>query len=301
MNKKTLILGSGLVLAAGLFLPSGLKEVPPAGSSNSRTLSTKMDHPAAGRSGSSRQAPAASEDARPGLLEKLEAVAKSGGPFDREGFASLLARLVEIDPATAADFATALPAGPVREEALRRVSQAWASEDPAEAENWAAELPDESERQSALTDVCMRIARSDAAQALGIAENHGIGAAPGSVTENLVQQWAVQDFPAAAAWIKARPAGEKREQMVMRLALVQSATRPGEAARLVVEEIPEGAVQTEAVITVIYQWASRDMAGAREWVNLFPESPLRDRAESELTNMAAYQSPEQPQLQKQTN
>lgn len=140
--------------------------------------------------------------------------------------------------------------------------------------------------------VCLQVAQENANYSVKAAEKYDLGSNSGRVMENLANRWAVQDFPAAAIWIKAQPAGENRDQMVMRLALVQAATHPSEAGRLIVEEIPEGPVQTEAVISVIYQWAGKDLPGACGWVGLFPESPLRDRAESELANIAATPSGE---------
>lgn len=294
MNEKLLVCGSGLVLGVGVLLSLGLKDSPSTEFTNSKTASLRKGGLVAGQSAPSLRGHAPANDPRLALLERLHAAVSSNGAFDREKFSSLLAKLVAIDPSSAVEFATSITDGPMREEALRRVSQAWASKDPASAEKWATGLADESERQSALADICMQVARSNAGEAVGIAEKHNLGAGSESVTENLVHQWATQDYPAAATWIKARPPGEQRDQMMMRLALVRSATQPADAARLVVEEIPDGPVQTEAVISVIYQWAGRDMAGARAWARLFPEGALRDRAESELTHMAAFQPPGQP-------
>ena len=119
-----------------------------------------------------------------------------------------------------------------------------------------------------------------------IAQRHGLEAASGGVVENLVQQWAGQDF--VAAWINEQPAGEQRDQMVARLAYVQSQTEPAAAADLVAGQIPTGPIQNEATISVLHQWATRDMASATVWVNRFPPGALRDRAEAELQGVAAY-------------
>lgn len=235
------------------------------------------------------------EEARPpahvgraGIIEQLDKLAGSGKPDDRERFSSLLVQLAGIDPSAAAEYVKALASGPMRQQLVREVSLAWASKDPAGAEKWAAGLPDASERQSALEDVCLQIVRKDGRQAIAMAEKHELDLSSQTVTRNLARQWMSYDLPAAAEWIKSRSAGEEREQMIMILALVQAETRPAEAGRLVVEEIPEGPVQTEAVISVIYQWAKLDPSGARAWVGLFPESPLRDRAESELSHIASF-------------
>ncbi len=222
------------------------------------------------------------------LLERIKAGLKSHDPAEQVKLPILLGELVRSNPQAAARFAESLEAGEMREKLLRMVTQCWAAHDAAGAESWAARWNDESERKAILTDLCFQIAQINAAQALQKAEQYQLGTMPGAVLENLAQQWARQDFSSATLWIRARPTGEQREQMLWRLAIVQSETAPAQAARLVVEQIPAGPIQTEAVISVLHQWAARDMAEAKAWVELFPAGPLRSRSENELSNMAAY-------------
>ena len=212
-------------------------------------------------------------------------------PAARDRFQTSLAELVRIHPEAAARFAESLAAGEMREEALRRVAQSWTAQDPASAEGWAAQLSDPAERVSTLSDACFQIAQTNPAQALFKAEQYGLGAATGAVLENLVQQWAGQDFYSAANWAEQQPAGGQRDEMLSRLAFVQAATAPAEAVQMVVDQIPPGPIQTEAAISVLHQWAMRDPDGARAWANLFPPGPVRDRANNELDNIAADQNP----------
>ncbi len=282
MDKKLILCAAGVLAGITFFLATGVRMAENAATANRRVFSSRAD-------ASAGQERIRSRDRDVALLDDLRAVARSGDEFDREKFASLLGKLLAADPAAAAAFAESIPAGPIREEALRRVSGGWAAENPAGAETWVAGLTDEGERMLALSEICTSVAHSDGSGAIAIVGRNGL--AGDMVADSIVHRWAEQDFLAAATWVKGQPAGGRREEMVMRLAIVQSATDPAEAARLVVAEIPDGQVQTEAVISVIYQWACRDMAGAREWVRLFPESELRTRAEIELSNITAYQVP----------
>jgi hypothetical protein len=43
-------------------------------------------------------------------------------------------------------------------------------------------------------------------------------------------------------------------------------------------------------MSVLHQWASRDLAAAVKWVELFPEGEVRSRAVNELAGVANYQS-----------
>lgn len=179
------------------------------------------------------------------------------------------------------------PPGPWRETALRRVAQDWTAQDAAGAERWAARLPDGGERDSIVAAVCFQVAQSDASQAVEIAERHGLGRAQGAVLENLVQQWAGQDLAGAAGWISEQPAGEARDQLVGRLAYVQSQTEPAAAADIVAGQMSAGPIQDEAAMSVLHQWAVHDPAAAAAWASRFPPGALRDRAQTELRGLAA--------------
>jgi hypothetical protein len=232
--------------------------------------------------------PGSSADDPNDLLQQLEAAVKTYDPTNNQSFLASLAKLVQSDPASAARFAESLPTGTTRNEVLLHVAQDWAAQDPTGVEAWAAKLPDKNESQSVLSDVCFQISPANAAQAVQMAEQHNLSTMPG-VVENLVSTWAAQDFSSAAAWVKDRPAGQQRDQMFERLAVFQSQTDPAEAAKLVAAQIASGPVQDDAVVSVLYMWGLRDMAGATAWVNLFPSGPLKERAEDELSHMAADQ------------
>ncbi len=224
------------------------------------------------------------------LLQQINVALQAGDPAARDRLRTLLTDLVRSHPDAAGRFAESLEAGEVREAALRQVAQLWTAADPARAESWAAQLSNESERASALSDMCFQIAQTNAAQALFKADQYGLGTSPGTIRQNLVQQWADQDFDSAAGWVKQQPAGEQRDQMLSRLAFVQSKTAPVEAVQMVLAQIPSGETQTEAAISILHQWALRDLHGAQSWVELFPAGPLRDRADTELDGIAAYQN-----------
>jgi hypothetical protein len=108
----------------------------------------------------------------------------------------------------------------------------------------------------------------------------------------LAQRWAEKDFAAALDWALTR-AGEQRNQLIARLAFIQSQTSPIEADTLAVQNIPPGEAQTEAVMAVLHQWGLRDLPAAQQWVAQFPDSDLRTRAINELAGIAEYQTPAQ--------
>jgi hypothetical protein len=195
--------------------------------------------------------------------------------------------LIQRDPSAAAGLALGLDPGPIREQMLRQIAQGWAAQDSAAALAWAAGLTDAGERNSVLTDACVGISQSNPAEAINTARQYGVED-KGGFYENMVEQWAVGDMTAALAWVAQFPAGAGRDGMMARVAFVEAQVSPGDAADLVVKEIPPGPAQDEAAMSVLGQWGLRDFTGASAWVDQFPAGPLADRAKQELAGIDAY-------------
>jgi hypothetical protein len=193
-------------------------------------------------------------------------------------YTNLLPALVSRDALAATRLLETLDAE-LREEFLRQFVRTWTAQDHASALAWIEQLRDSTVRSSAIADACVVIAQSNPEEALRTAARNGL--TDGPVIESVAQQWAAKDFSAAMEWAKALPVGD-REKVFARLAYVQSERDPSSAARFVAEEMSAGPIQTEAAISVLHQWALRDLPGARRWIALFAEGELRDRAESEL-------------------
>ncbi len=116
-----------------------------------------------------------------------------------------------------------------------------------------------------------------------------------NLLDNLAQQWAIQDVQAASTWALTKPPGEQRDRLLQRIAFVESRTNPEQAARLTVEQMSPGPTQSEAAISVLYQWARSDSGAALAWAESFPAGDLRDRAIKEVRNAIAISSENQPQ------
>jgi hypothetical protein len=163
----------------------------------------------------------------------------------------------------------------------------WARKDPSAAWDWTLKQPDGDRRVEMLEELCCEIAEDgDPARAVALADtlrltSHGALA-------SLEQQWAQKDLSAARAWAITKPAGDEKNELLERVAYVWASADPENAARFVVENMPTGNAQTEAVMSVLHQWALRDFAGAEAWVELFPAGELRQRATNELAGIREY-------------
>jgi len=151
----------------------------------------------------------------------------------------------------------------------------------------AAQIANAAERENVLVAACLRWAEIDPADALRIARILGLDQVSNAVCEDIVQKWAVRDFSSAAVWANNEPPGEQRDHLMARLAYVRVQTQPALAAKFVVEQIPAGAIQTEAGISVLHQWALRDFDAAMAWANSFP-GELQDRGREELAGIARF-------------
>lgn len=188
---------------------------------------------------------------------------------------------------TALDASGTTNAAPEDINQLLRELRALAAQNPEAALAAAMKLPAGDERNQALAAVCFGIAQNDPADAVKMAQSLQ---QPEDVMENLVQQWSASDVASALVWANSQPAGEPRDQFLQRVAFVLSQTDPSDAAGLVMEQIPSGPVQDEAMMTVLHQWANQDLAAAVKWAQNFPfrNTALQERAVAELEGIQKY-------------
>jgi hypothetical protein len=217
-------------------------------------------------------------------FEKILALADSA---EREqALAGLLQRWVTHDAPAAARFSDGLEPADLRQDILFRVMQLWAAQNGRAALSWAAELSDPDERETAMFRVCAQVSGHDPQEAIRLMNDHGLDAVPNGLLENVAARWAARDWAAAYDWVSQQPVGEQQERLMARVVFEYSQTDPAKAADLAVEQIPPGPAQAEAAISVLYQWALRDPAGASQWASRFPEGALRDRAVNEIAGIA---------------
>jgi hypothetical protein len=157
--------------------------------------------------------------------------------------------------------------------------------------------PDGMQRVAIAEIVCPELAQTNLVAALALAENclgDGSNNVAQNLLDNLAQQWASQDIQAACAWAMAKPPGEQRDQLLQRIAFVAAKNNPAEAVQLVSQQMSPGQIQSEAAISVLYQWTRQDAAAAMAWAEAFPPGDLRERAINEVKNVSAYSSGTQP-------
>jgi hypothetical protein len=129
---------------------------------------------------------------------------------------------------------------------------------------------------------CLQLAERDPRAAVILAINTRADETYPGLLESLVAQWATHDLQASHQWVLQQQSGEWRDGLMARIAFVGSQSDPVAAAQIVVQEMTPGQRQTEAAISVLHQWALRDLNAAAAWAHTFPEGPLRKRAMDEI-------------------
>ena len=222
------------------------------------------------------------------LLVQIETALKTQTDADWDQVANItFPALVALDRAAALRLMENFPPGDKREQLLRRLVQAWAASDFAGAVTWIATLDNFAEQKAAFYDACFAAGEKNPAEAIHAWESFDFKD-DDQVMANLVQSWAGKDLAAAQVWVGARPPSLQRDQAMARIAFVLAQTKPALAANLVIRELPPGPAQTEAIISIIQQWAKADLPGASTWVQQFPLGPLAERAKNELAGIAKY-------------
>jgi hypothetical protein len=213
--------------------------------------------------------------------EIVEALATGDAAARLRVLNELFPTLLASDRAAAVRLLDHLPPSEQRVLLVCRLARNWGAADFAGAVAWISKLTDASERKAAFDEACLAAAELDPAEAIRAWEIAGFKE-DSHVLENLVQNWARFEPAAAESWVLAQPPSAQRDQAIARVAYVLARVKPVDAASLVIRELPEGPVQTEAVISILHQWIQSDPAGASAWVAHFPDGPLADRAKGEI-------------------
>jgi hypothetical protein len=194
----------------------------------------------------------------------------------------LLQKWGQSDIRSAAGWATQMPAGSDRQEAIATMAGVWAGQNFAEANTWASQLSDVNERQSALVSVADSAVYSDPVNALKLAGTLTASSERDSVITRAVRGWARNSPDDAVAWAKQIPDEGLREQAIANVATSWAEKNPVAAGNLAVNSLQAGPLQNRAIIGIVQRWAATDFSGAKAWVDKFPEGPLREVALKQL-------------------
>ena len=146
----------------------------------------------------------------------------------------------------------------------------------------ARQLTDPTARDAALLAACRHYGRQFPAEAVGFARELGLDEVPGAGFDDLVQDWAEHDPMAALAWVERDETGAAGDRLLSRVVFSWAQADPARAIAAVMFHFESERARTDAVISVLHQWALREPKVAAIWAHGLTAGPLRTRALDEL-------------------
>jgi hypothetical protein len=225
------------------------------------------------------------------------------GDRQRDLARQFLSELFENNPASAAEFIRHLPA-PLDSQMGSALASMWGPKDPVATLEWATNLPPGPVRSQALFSFCGDWASLDPRGAAEFVVNSADNDFPlenpaseragdahldvssrmrSQMLEIIAARWTAADPDGAIAWATQLPTGNSRDAFVAGLSSTLGETAPVQAAELVAG-MTAGPRQSNAALTVLLEWGRDDLAGAADWLKLFPSGDFRDKGLISLTD-----------------
>jgi hypothetical protein len=192
-------------------------------------------------------------------LAEAAAIAEPGAR--EKAIAEVAWNAIEADPELAREALGLLAAdSPQRIALIQHFAMRMADENPDAALEWAGLLESERETAAARAQIALVIAAADPARAATLLSESGIPSREFDVAiVQVLQRWAGQSPPDAAAWVAAFPPGDFRKA---------------------------------GVETVISQWAESDPQAAFSWLSTLSDEAIRAEATQALAVALRQKTPE---------
>lgn len=177
---------------------------------------------------------------------QLESAARIESPLLRnKALADVAWNAIEMDPDVAHEAFRRMPAeSPEKIRLIQHYALRLAEQDPDEAVDWANTLETERETAAAMAHIALELAVDDPHRAANLLSESGIaGREFDVVLVQVIQRWASQSAPDAAAWVSSFPMGEAR---------------------------------FAGIKAIMERWLPHDAPGAFEWLAGIPDGVLRD-------------------------
>ena len=224
----------------------------------------------------------------PGLIARIRAMP----PDAREMLMPYaISRWAQMDPKAAGDYLVTLTDKNGRDRAMRYVMAAFVDQSVDAAKAWATSLPPGYHRTNAVQSLISSLAKRDPMKALAILQEMPAETRSTSY-QTVFGAWAQTDAQGAAAKVMELPKGANRDGAIRSVASSWAQNSPADAFAWA-QGIQEKSQQSQALQTIISQWASLDPQGARSASLALPSGDLRNNAVSTLISQIAGRSPDE--------
>ena len=197
----------------------------------------------------------------------------------------LLRTWSETDPRSVGDWVLRQPPGDLRTQALGHVASQWADKDFAAAMSWSSQLPAGEEKQSVIMQVAYEGSRNAPLEAMKLATGLPPSSARDDLLAHVASQWAGQEPEAAAKWAHEIPDLDVRARLLGNVMVAWSDQNPAEAAAFASKSLSAEDSKDDIVVGIVQRWTQKDPATAAQWVENFPEGPVRNSALESLVQI----------------
>jgi hypothetical protein len=219
----------------------------------------------------------------------LGALVQSTDPAAAELRDELVRRWAESNPAAVASWAAQLPEVSATQAVLKQIAVAWADKDLGGATNWLASMPEGATKQSATLDIAYEAAAAAPVASLSLAVTLPATEERDDLMVHAVSQWGISDSATAINWAKRIANPDLRDKILAAAAVSLAGKDAAAAAALIGTAVRPGIVQDRAAVLIVQLWAQTSPQAAANWVNLFPESPVRAAALQSLDTIRNQQ------------
>jgi hypothetical protein len=168
------------------------------------------------------------------------------------------------------------------EETIEATAITLANADLNKAMDWLAQLQDPDLQRRATLAVGNEAVRSNPIAALNLAG----GLSPCPQRDDLIRrgvsEWALADALKAKEWAAQIEDESLRAGAMACIATSWSDASPVAAANLALDELPDGRLKSDTLVSILQRWAQSNPQDAAAWVEQFPEGALKAAAEKNL-------------------
>ena len=269
-RSDTMIARCYLVLWLGLSLVACDKAPKLAGRPDRHDAAPRVARPAADEPSPSREP----------LREQMQRARQLATPDERnQALAAAVWEALELDPELAREGFDQLSDGSTEKNRLvEHYALRMAEQDVDDALQWAAALATEEDKSLAFGSIALVLAEKAPEQAAQLLSDSGVGGREFDVAVvQVVQRWAAQSPEQAAAWVAQFDAGAaRRDGLKAVVGVWVMADLQGVMSWLA--EMPDGAIQQEAVLGMAQTLADQPPERQAEWLRRAP-GDLRSQLE----------------------
>ena len=186
----------------------------------------------------------------------------------------------QSDPKAALDFANHQTDPEFKSWILRGVIEGIADKNPDRALELARSLPEDYNRELAICTVLEKLSESDPEGAVGYAMNLLSSENKNPLISSMAGDWISNDPQGAIAWFGSLTDPKLKEQVTGMMITVLSRDISQENADKAIdllETIPPGDVQNQALSAIGKNWAQTDQKGALDWANQQTDPEVKSR------------------------